>query len=272
MKRLKTLSASILIGFASLLSSDVGAKAPSRNQEPIKQTQQNKASDNRQKQTATDERGTNKLPLSVKLLNTGKSQAETDQETQQEKNTANTNWWVIRLGFAGVGIALLQLAAFIVQAVRLKQTIDVMRDTPELPNRAHLNIEEFFAGPLSVTFNLRNAGHVPATEVWISWFRQDPSIDPEIIQASPQNKWRGEVYGPSEMASHQLYFFVPLFEGGTPFISQSDMEQLKSGALRFDVFVVVSYNDGFGKPRISWQKISYDTDKETWISIGARHD
>lgn len=46
----------------------------------------------------------------------------------------------MRLGLLGVGIALLQLLAFINQAKRLKQTVEVMKDTARRDLRAYVDV------------------------------------------------------------------------------------------------------------------------------------
>ncbi len=90
--------------------------------------QQNSTPSYSGKSTADDERGTDKAPLAVKLLNTGKSPAETAQEAQQLQAEYDSEWWVRVLTGALVGVGLLQLFAYVLQAKRLKQTIGVMHD------------------------------------------------------------------------------------------------------------------------------------------------
>lgn len=173
----------ILIAVALLLNREVSAITQNPNHRPIKQSEQSKATKSGNGDATQDERGTDKAPLSVKLLNTGKSKSETAQEAQQEKDTTSTNRWVIRLGFVGVGIALLQLVAFIFQAIRLKQTIAVMRDTARRDLRAYvdvlnismscptLDIPNFVPGPGmphdEVIITLGNSGRTRALNVLV---------------------------------------------------------------------------------------------------------
>jgi hypothetical protein len=63
--------------------------------------QQNSAPTNSSKRAATDERGTEKSPLAVKLLNTGKNEQETIQEAAQIQNENDAEWWVRVLTGAG---------------------------------------------------------------------------------------------------------------------------------------------------------------------------
>ena len=95
---------------------------------------------NSSKRPDSNERGTDKAPLAVKLLNTGKSEQEASQEAAQIQNENNAEWWVRVLTAALVGVGLLQLFAYIIQARRLKQTIGVMHDTAERQLRAYLTV------------------------------------------------------------------------------------------------------------------------------------
>ena len=172
MKHSKPLLVLTLIVSVLLLNGG-SSRAKAGKPKSIKQAQQSEISKNSGEQTAADDRGIDKMPLSVKLLNTGKSETETAQESKQEQNAASTNWWIVRLGIAGVGVALLQLVAFIVQAYRLKQTVGVMRDTANRQLRAYLGVEWLGALPqkqeppyrFEIRMSLVNTGPTPAHEI-----------------------------------------------------------------------------------------------------------
>lgn len=75
-----------------------------------------------------DLRGTDKQPLSVKILPIRKTDEEIAQETKDRADTSSANWSMVKLtGIIGL-IGLLQLVVFGLQARRLRQTIDKMEE------------------------------------------------------------------------------------------------------------------------------------------------
>lgn len=87
------------------------------------------------KTTNKDERGTEAAPLSVKLLNTGKSAEEAAEETRRIKQqTADERWvsnWTIGLTSALAFATLLQFCALLWQARRLRQAVIATNDVAE---------------------------------------------------------------------------------------------------------------------------------------------
>jgi hypothetical protein len=88
---------------------------------------QNNSSSNSQQVAAPNQRGTDKSPVVVKLLNTGKSDQETTNETARIKNEKKTERWTIALTIAAILVGLLQLGAFIRQAHYMRGTVTEMR-------------------------------------------------------------------------------------------------------------------------------------------------
>ena len=264
----------ILIASALLLSADVKAERPSRQQVTVKHAEQNKAADNRQKQTATDERGTDKSPLSIKLLNTGKSEAETAQEANQEKNTVDTNRWVIRLGFAGIGIALLQLIAFIFQAIRLKQTINVMKDTAERQLRAYVSGMPFHISSFDeshyafVRFRITNEGQTPAYNMTHS---------AEIVLC-PHPIPDAFIF-PSNLTATSfpvvLFPHVPL-EGikGARIFTVDEIAGIRNGTMRIYMYGRIDYRDAFHDKRTRWTTFRFSLtapDQETLRRLSSNY-
>jgi hypothetical protein len=132
---------------------------------------QNRIPKNSREQAATDQRGTDKLPISVKLLNTGKNEQKAAQAARQEQTADSTNWWTIRLALAAIFISGLQLIAYSLQAARLKETITVMRENGERQLRAYVianagDVKEEADSSGNHTFEWRvqitNVGQTPA--------------------------------------------------------------------------------------------------------------
>jgi hypothetical protein len=98
---------------------------------------QTKATGDQHSPTA-DQRGTENTPPFVKIVG-----AEPNAESGTNQNATNpqqqpTDW--IMVG-AVVGIGVLQFVAFVWQAIRLGQTIGVMKDTAERQLRAYVYLE-----------------------------------------------------------------------------------------------------------------------------------
>jgi hypothetical protein len=76
-----------------------------------------------QQSAATDKRGTQEVPVFVKVLPTQKTQEETEQETQdRDKKTSNDRNLVYLTGILA-GVGFLQLLVFAYQAHKLRQTV-----------------------------------------------------------------------------------------------------------------------------------------------------
>ena len=80
----------------------------------------------KQQNSESEQRGSERLPLVVKLLPAAKDKQETAQAEADRQDVSSANWWMVRLtGVLGF-IGLLQLVVFGIQASRLKKTIEKM--------------------------------------------------------------------------------------------------------------------------------------------------
>jgi hypothetical protein len=81
------------------------------------------------KEAEKDKRGTPEAPLSIKLLNTGKSDAESAQEAADVKDkAAQDRWvgdWTVGLTIALVGATFLQFIALFVQTTYVRRSVQV---------------------------------------------------------------------------------------------------------------------------------------------------
>jgi hypothetical protein len=73
--------------------------------------------------SSSDQRGTEEYPLVVKALDTPKTQDEINQETTDRQEKAASNWWMIGLTGVLALIAFGQLAVYLYQAIKLRQTV-----------------------------------------------------------------------------------------------------------------------------------------------------
>jgi hypothetical protein len=140
---------------------------------------QAKGKSDRQK-ASTDQRGTESAPLVVKIVGT-EPQAQRAADTDRNGNKDNsTDWWMFG-ATVGIGlIGILQLAAFLVQARRLRQTVDIMKDTGERQLRAYISdvegnavLRDSTETEIDIEISFQNAGQTPAYNVEI---RCDPPI------------------------------------------------------------------------------------------------
>jgi hypothetical protein len=92
--------------------------------------------------TATNKRGTEEVPLIVKVLPTQKAPDDAKHEAEQQSDKSESDWWLVKLtGVLGV-MALLQLLAFCWQGIQLKRSVDFMRDEFVTSHRPKLSIRD----------------------------------------------------------------------------------------------------------------------------------
>jgi hypothetical protein len=84
---------------------------------------------------AADQRGTEKFPLSVKMVGVEKTQPSADKSAKEDEKQP-TDWWMFGVTAIVAFIALLQLFAFIAQARYMKRTVFEMRKTTHTTIRA----------------------------------------------------------------------------------------------------------------------------------------
>jgi hypothetical protein len=94
-----------------------------------------------QKQPPTDQRGTDNSPLVVRVLTPPQDRTEAAQPSKTNDEKPPTDWYMFGVTVVLAFIAVLQLIAFVVQARRLGQTIDVMKDTAQRQLRAYVFLD-----------------------------------------------------------------------------------------------------------------------------------
>jgi hypothetical protein len=141
--------------------------------ERLKHGQKDNPAQNEQ-QPKSDQRGTEKSPLIVKLLNTSKNAQQAAADTEEIKRHDQVERWTLRIYGLLAAIALFQLVAFIWQAISLKRTIAVTREIGERQLRAYITVspgsiieqdEEKGRRHFELHPVLRNTGQTPAYDV-----------------------------------------------------------------------------------------------------------
>jgi hypothetical protein len=204
------------------------------------------------RQTRDDNRGSDERPLTVKVFQPPKSEEETTADRQERAEKQEADRWLVRLtgilGFIGV----LQLIAFIIQARRLGQTVDVMKATAERQLRAYVMVESIRidAAPVEGTIiriQIKNFGTTPAHEVvHVNNFAVDAFPTP--ISLPPSDAGRQPivpraVLPPSGTLVRLETRFLPAE------LSEAQKQKLKAGAAALYVFGRIDCVDAFGKPR-----------------------
>jgi hypothetical protein len=235
--------------------------APSINAQNLKHQKQDAPAE-REQYSAPDQRGTDKSPLAVKLLNTGKSDQETAQQTAQVQNENNSEWWMRVLTLALVGVGFLQLIAFIVQAMRLKETIGVMHDTSERQLRAYLCVLAGAEGStieqneernsrLEIKPIINNSGQTPAYNVN---YRARATICDVPLPRDFTFPLAAQVAEASSavIGANQSQFMVI---GADNMYGPTELTAIKAPSVagsptrRLVVYGIVNYTDAFKKPQ-----------------------
>jgi len=247
--------------FVVLLS----AQAPtpgSRPSQEVSQAQQHGAAPaGSNEERTTDKRGSKAAPIAIQLMNTGKSQAEADQEAAHVKFEEKTQSWLIGLTIAAVFFAALQFGGLVFQAIFMRDTVSEMRranDAAEDANAATrevltitdrpwfgidvVRIKPLEAGkPIVSLVVLRNSGRTPAFRVRggtvFRWTKKgDPA--PKIPDLLDRYSHCATV-----MPGVALYFHP--FEG-TPPLSKVDIEQVNAGDIGIWIVGHIEYFDAIG--------------------------
>lgn len=140
--------------------------------------QKESSPDNSHQESQSDQRGTKTMPLTVKLLNTGKSDAEATQEANTVKeHTQLDTWvgkWTIRLTSALVLATVLQFGALLYQGYWVRRSVkgaEYVITKGQRPYVFVFNVFQFKAEWIDVAdsyaymlpFTVANYGTMPAT-------------------------------------------------------------------------------------------------------------
>lgn len=144
-----------LILFTAIFSLNVCAQSPSQTSPKAKSAKE---------KTETDMRGTEQLPIFVKV-----KPPEIDEKEGEEK--AKTDWWSKTDWFL-VSVGILQLIVFAWQAMCLRQTVKTMKDTANRQLRAYVGVEKLSISPdkekpgqNKIDTTIINTGQTPAYDV-----------------------------------------------------------------------------------------------------------
>jgi hypothetical protein len=127
------------------------------------QNQKQNTSNKIHTKSSSYQRGTDDAPVSVKLLNTGKTDAETAQDAERIQESNTSERWNRGLTFALVIATILQFAALVYQGRKLrdtviemekgtKATLEVARATQKTADATKETIDSYIAGERAYIF------------------------------------------------------------------------------------------------------------------------
>ncbi|HEV7164934.1 MAG TPA: hypothetical protein VGO35_06045 [Gammaproteobacteria bacterium] len=241
----------LLVGFLILSGTAWCSQMPT----PVKgmstrDQQQSAAEQNRE--TKTDQRGTNEYPLVIKLTNTGKTDAETQQERNDIKDNATVN--------GIVAISTLILAAFtIVLAITGICQARISSNTTKQELRAYLSADEnpdrdnrdysinTNTHRASALLCITNYGKTPAYEVCMKGRIEYMPFSREEAFKFPEFEYGQRVIDPGQqhflrVKSDSLY--ADLYRTKPKF--RKDITEIKNDEKCWHVFGFVTYRDTFG--------------------------
>jgi hypothetical protein len=157
----------VALAFVTVFASDSWARS---KHAPVKRDQQQ--NETQEQKAATDQRGTEQLPLIVQPLPTKKNAEITEQEKREAKEKTDSDWWTRLLGILTIVALFGQLVVFIAQAYFLKGTLTA---TAEAANAAlrQVNASVALEAPNPVIVKVKLAGYRNETDQ-----TSDPENDP----------------------------------------------------------------------------------------------
>lgn len=223
-------------------------------------------------QPQPDERGTNKQPLAVKLLNTGKSDQEAAAEAAHIKNEEQTESWTIGLTIAAVGVGGLQLIAFVLQALYMRSTVKEMRRANHTAEVANANATEAILASDRPWIGLRNvkvkdfeAGERMVVEVAVNNSGKSPGLQMrggfigrilETGAAGPSpEKILEKVTELLTLMPNGDYYYFPFANHGP--LDQSTIDRIKNGNLTVWVSGMLEYLDSAGRTHRTSAQLTY---------------
>jgi hypothetical protein len=219
---------------------------------------------------AGPQRGTDSLPVAVRLLNTGKSAADAAQEAQAIADTQQTNrrqFWI--------NIGLLFLT--VVQSIGLIVTIGTTNRTNRRQLRAYVLPDQIdapydqlgtpaFPIPMAYALVVRNYGTTPAYKVSVIWSsyvgvpNESQNSFPELAPSPHQST---TTLGPN--------CTVMMLIAPGP-VTPELRAELNAGSRRLYVYGEVTYRDTFGKLQNSKFRFGRDMASHAIASCNAGND
>lgn len=179
------------------VSADAKSNKPTPSRGEANRQSQTK-SNNDKANPDTNKQGTESEPFVVKVIGAKPQTQNSPATNSKELQEKSPDWWMVGATAALVGVGLLQLAAFTVQACRLGQTFNLIKDTSERQLRAYIGFKYGHArlderSVIGANVCIRNSGQTPAYDLVITasspvtdrhngppWLNQSQAITPII--------------------------------------------------------------------------------------------
>lgn len=89
-----------------------------------------------QQDTKPDERGTEQVPLIIKVLPPLNEEEKSVATKQERQDKSESDWWLVKLTGILAIIGFIQIVVFGLQAFRLRQTVDEMKIATQATEKA----------------------------------------------------------------------------------------------------------------------------------------
>ncbi len=146
------------------------SQQPAPSEPEVSQPQQPGA-ESRQQAPPADQRGTENSPVIVKVLPAPKTKEEAERDQRERDEKSALEWNTLLLGALTLVVLALQLAAFVYQGIKLRQTVKTMDDMSHRQLRAYIDVEplgisEYFGANYSIGhIGIKNVGNTLAKNV-----------------------------------------------------------------------------------------------------------
>lgn len=242
--------------FAFLVTFLITWNASAKSQSPLEVTghqPQQSQTQNVKQQATFDKLGTEKSPIFVKVLPIPKTQEEitTEKKEREEKATNDHNlstytMWLVIVGVLQIFIFVFQLFFFRYQALKLRETVDIMADTAVRQLRAYISVFPRILGvqigqsPVAVVA-IENRGQTPAYRltqiggigIGISFGILSPPGNHATVSLSPLS--------PRDKTEVRIVL--------NRVLTAEDIASLLNGSVTLWVFGEIHYTDAFNNDR-----------------------
>jgi hypothetical protein len=214
---------------------------PDRQTETQPKSSQNPPSD--------DKRGTEQSPVVVKVIGAEPKTQDAPHNNQESHQEKSPDWWMT---LALIGVGLLQLTAFIVQAWRLGQTINVMKETAERQLRAYVSVKQFDISPMVDTETTALTGW----ELRLVWQNTGATPTRDMLSHVSIRFEAGEIPDdfrfPDTWVIGKKQVYVPVylapnstFISGVAVFSVAQLQEVRRGQKTLHLYGWADYNDIF---------------------------
>ena len=262
------LKAIKLICFVALLmglGTDSWSKPPSPSPTEASQNPENptKPTD---KPTSKEERGTENLPIFIKILPTSEAQTKPDETANNQQDDSPSDWWLVVPTISIAVIAAIQTLVFGWQGIQLKRTVEATHrserpylfPTPPLAGLIPPSPNKF----PSIDYAFQNHGKTPAITA---------ELRVEIILAKQLPRKPVFTHSEKQIGSTILDATFKTLPRTTNFnsnLTEAETQEVIAGTQSFFFFGYAKYTDIFGFTHTDGFGLRYRFDQKAFTTEG----